>query len=169
MGPQASLPSSVTKKICTTCLERVLNIFYCSLIIAFQHYYLNAASFMGSAKIPFTSSQEQSGNLECDVSRHPCSCPASLLPFGSFMRPDSLASFCHMILIDLCAARMALLCVMLVSIVFPDNDFQKGIPLTVTSIFFIADVYRICHCLADILCLLSDCRKSRVLGVTTQA
>ena len=98
--------------MCGTCLERVLNILYCSLIIAFQHYYLNAASFMGSEKMPFTGSQEQSGNLECDMSHHLCAQSASPLLFGSFISPDSLASCSRMILIDLCTARTAFSCVM---------------------------------------------------------
>ena len=69
----------------TTCLERALNILYCSLIIASQHFYLNAAPFMGSEKIPFTSSREQSGNFGCDASHHLCTRSVSLLLFGSFM------------------------------------------------------------------------------------
>lgn len=80
---------------------------------------------MGSEKTPFTSSWEQSGNLGCDVSHHLCARSVSLLLFGSFMRPDSLASWSHMILIDLFAAKMGLLCVTLVSIMFLDNDTQK--------------------------------------------
>lgn len=63
---------SYSKNMSATCLERVLNILYCSLIIAFPHCYLNAAPFMGSEKIPFTSSREQSGSLGCDVSCHLC-------------------------------------------------------------------------------------------------
>lgn len=71
--------------MCATCLERVLNILYCSLTIAFQHFYLYAAPFMGTGKIPFTSSQEQSGSHGCDVPQHLG--PQSVSPrlFGSFM------------------------------------------------------------------------------------
>ena len=38
-----------------------------------------------------------------------------------------------MILIAFFATRIALLCVMMVSITVLDNDSQKGVPLTVTS------------------------------------
>lgn len=38
-----------------------------------------------------------------------------------------------MILIDAFAARIALLCVMMVSITVLDSDSQKGAPLSVTS------------------------------------
>lgn len=61
-----------------------------------------------------------------------------------FTRPGSLGSFSHVVSKDLCAA-MGVLCVMLVSIMFLDEDFQKGIPQTVT----IADVNRICHYLTS--------------------
>lgn len=71
--------------MCATCLERALNIFYCSLIIAFQHFYLNAALFMGAENMSFTSSQEQSGNLGCDVSHQVCTLCVSVLLFGCFM------------------------------------------------------------------------------------
>lgn len=81
-----------------TCLERVLNIF-----LPFQHCYLNAPTFTRSkGKKTFTSSQEQSGNLGCDVSHHLCAWSAFSLLFGSFTRPDSLVSCSSIILIDLC-------------------------------------------------------------------
>lgn len=40
---------------------------------------------MGSEKIPFTSSQEQSGNLGCDASHHLYTRSVSFLLLDSFM------------------------------------------------------------------------------------
>lgn len=52
---------------------------------------------------------------------------------------------------------------------FPDNDFQADIPQIVTSTFIASvDVYKFCHYLTKILCVQSDWRKSRVLGITIQ-
>lgn len=80
---------------------------------------------MASEKITFTSSQELSDNRSLATNAAGLSLSCCLAPF---MRPDSLAGCSHIILIDLFAAEMGLLCVMLLSIMLPDNDSQKGIP-----------------------------------------
>lgn len=63
----------------------LLNIFYCYVVIAFRHFYFNVAPFMAAEKIPFTSSQTQSGNLGCVASHHLCARPVPLQLFDSFM------------------------------------------------------------------------------------
>lgn len=155
-GPKPHFPVQLVKEKCTTCLERAFNIFYCSLIIAFQDCCLNAFSFMGSEKIPFTSSWEQSGNLGCGVSCHLCPCAASLLLFGCFMRPDSLARFSHDINRSLCRQDVSLVCC---SCKY-DNAGQKIFP---TLAFY-------CRCVKIKVTAQSksSSRKSTLLGVAIQ-